>query len=164
MYSKSLCYLPKSLAYLFIFFFFNDTATTEIYTLSLHDALPISPHLMQASGLGPGGLLTQHQVPVAVDLAGVGENLQDHLQLRTVYRVRGAQTVNTLYRNWITRGGMGLQYLLLRSGPMTMPPSTLGAFAKSDPALASPDLEWHVQPLSLAKFGEPLHPFGAITP
>ena len=123
-----------------------------------------SPHLMQASGLGPAGLLTQHQVPVAVDLPGVGENLQDHLQLRTVYRVRGARTVNTLYRNWITRAGMGLQYLLLRSGPMTMPPSTLGAFAKSDPALASPDLEWHVQPLSLAKFGEPLHPFGAITP
>jgi choline dehydrogenase len=103
-------------------------------------------------------------VPVAVDLPGVGENLQDHLQLRTVYRVRGAPTVNTLYRNWITRAGMGLQYLLLRSGPMTMPPSTLGAFAKSDPALGSPDLEWHVQPLSLPKFGEPLHPFGAITP
>ncbi len=123
-----------------------------------------SPHLMQVSGLGPAGLLAQHHVPVAVDLPGVGENLQDHLQLRTVYRVRGAQTVNTLYRNWITRAGMGLQYLLLRSGPMTMPPSTLGAFAKSDPALASPDLEWHVQPLSLPKFGEPLHPFGAITP
>ncbi|MBI3224882.1 MAG: GMC family oxidoreductase N-terminal domain-containing protein [Mycolicibacterium cosmeticum] len=123
-----------------------------------------SPHLMQASGLGPAGLLTHHQVRVEVDLPGVGENLQDHLQLRTVYRVRGAQTVNTLYRNWITRGGMGIQYALLRSGPMTMPPSTLGAFAKSDPALASPDLEWHVQPLSLAKFGEPLHKFGAITP
>ncbi|MFB1298880.1 GMC family oxidoreductase [Mycobacterium sp. pW049] len=123
-----------------------------------------SPHLMQASGLGPAALLTQHQVPVAVDLPGVGENLQDHLQLRTVYRVRGARTVNTLYRNWITRAGMGLQYLLLRSGPMTMPPSTLGAFAKSDPALASADLEWHVQPLSLKKFGEPLHRFGAITP
>ncbi len=123
-----------------------------------------SPHLMQVSGLGPAGLLAQHQVPVAVDLPGVGENLQDHLQLRTVYRVRGAPTVNTLYRNWISRAGMGLQYLLLRSGPMTMPPSTLGAFAKSDPALASPDLEWHVQPLSLPKFGEPLHPFGAITP
>lgn len=123
-----------------------------------------SPHLMQASGLGPAGLLTHHHVRVEVDLPGVGENLQDHLQLRTVYRVRGAQTVNTLYRNWITRGGMGIQYALLRSGPMTMPPSTLGAFAKSDPALASPDLEWHVQPLSLAKFGEPLHKFGAITP
>lgn len=123
-----------------------------------------SPHLMQVSGLGPAELLTQHHVPVVVDLPGVGENLQDHLQLRTVYQVQGARTVNTLYRNWITRGGMGLQYLTLRSGPMTMPPSTLGAFAKSDPALASPDLEWHVQPLSLPKFGEPLHRFGAITP
>jgi choline dehydrogenase len=123
-----------------------------------------SPHLMQLSGLGPAGLLAQHQVPVAVDLPGVGENLQDHLQLRTVYRVQGVRTVNTLYRNWITRGGMGLQYMTLRSGPMTMPPSTLGAFAKSDAALASPDLEWHVQPLSLPKFGEPLHSFGAITP
>ncbi len=123
-----------------------------------------SPHLMQVSGLGPADVLTRHHVPVAVDLPGVGENLQDHLQLRTVYRVRGVRTVNTLYRNWITRAGMGLQYLLMRSGPMTMPPSTLGAFAKSDPALASPDLEWHVQPLSLPKFGEPLHPFGAITP
>lgn len=123
-----------------------------------------SPHLLQVSGLGPAGLLAEHDVPVAVDLPGVGENLQDHLQLRTVYRVRGARTVNTLYRNWVTRAGMGLQYLLMRSGPMTMPPSTLGAFAKSDPALVSPDLEWHVQPLSLAKFGEPLHRFAAITP
>ena len=123
-----------------------------------------SPHLMQVSGLGPAGLLAEHGVPVVADLPGVGENLQDHLQLRTVYRIQGAPTVNTLYRNWITRAGMGLQYLLLRSGPMTMPPSTLGAFMKSDPALASPDLEWHVQPLSLPKFGEPLHPFGAITP
>ncbi|MCV7192781.1 GMC family oxidoreductase [Mycolicibacterium brumae] len=123
-----------------------------------------SPQLMQVSGLGPAELLTRHQVPVTVDLPGVGENLQDHLQLRTVYRVRGARTVNTLYRNWFTRAGMGLQYMSLRSGPMTMPPSTLGAFAKSDAALASPDLEWHVQPLSLPKFGEPLHPFAAITP
>lgn len=123
-----------------------------------------SPHLMQVSGLGPAELLAQHHIPVAVDLPGVGENLQDHLQLRMVYRIKGAPTVNTLYRNWITRGGMGLQYLLFRSGPMTMPPSTLGAFAKSDPELTSPDLEWHVQPLSLPKFGEPLHRFGAITP
>lgn len=123
-----------------------------------------SPHLMQISGLGPAKLLAQHHVPVAVDLPGVGHNLQDHLQLRTVFRIRGARTVNTLYRNWITRGGMGLQYAMLRSGPLTMPPSTLGAFAKSDPTLASPDLEWHVQPLSLPKFGDPLHPFPAITP
>ena len=123
-----------------------------------------SPHLMQTSGLGPAGLLAAHQIPVRVDLPGVGENLQDHLQLRTVYRVQGARTVNTLYRNLFTRAGMGLQYLLTRSGPMTMPPSTLGAFATSDPGRTSPDLEWHVQPLSLAKFGEPLHGFGAITP
>ena len=123
-----------------------------------------SPHLMQVSGLGPAELLARHQVPVAVNLPGVGENLQDHLQLRTIYRVRGVRTVNTLYRNWITRAGMGAQYLMLRSGPMTMPPSTLGAFAKSDAALSSPNMEWHVQPLSLPKFGDPLHPFGAITP
>ncbi|MCV7085326.1 GMC family oxidoreductase N-terminal domain-containing protein [Mycolicibacter hiberniae] len=123
-----------------------------------------SPHLMQLSGLGPAGLLAQHHVPVVVDLPGVGENLQDHLQLRTIFRIRGARTVNTLYRNPITRAGMAMQYLLLRSGPLTMPPSTLGAFAKSDPALASPDLEWHVQPLSLPKFGDPLHRYAAITP
>jgi len=123
-----------------------------------------SPHLMQVSGLGPAELLTRHGVPVAVELPGVGENLQDHLQIRSVYRVQNARTVNTLYRNWITRAGMGIQYLLMRSGPLTMPPSTLGAFAKSEPELASPDLEWHVQPLSLPKFGEPLHPYGAITP
>ncbi len=87
-----------------------------------------SPHLMQVSGLGPAELLTEHHVPVAVDLPGVGEkNLQDHLQIRSVYRIRGgARTVNTLYRNLITRAGMGIQYALLRSGPMTMPPSTLG--------------------------------------
>jgi len=123
-----------------------------------------SPQLMQVSGLGPAGLLSSHQLPVLVDLPGVGENLQDHLQIRTVYKVQGAPTVNTLYRNWISRAGMALEYLLWKTGPMTMPPSTLGAFAKSDPSLASANLEWHVQPLSLPKFGEPLHPFGAITP
>lgn len=123
-----------------------------------------SPQLLQVSGVGPAALLSAHQIPVRVELPGVGENLQDHLQIRTVYKVSGAPTVNTLYRNWITRAGMALQYLLFKTGPMTMPPSTLGAFAKSDPSLASANLEWHVQPLSLPKFGEPLHPFGAITP
>ncbi|MEY3970759.1 MAG: hypothetical protein RLZZ80_457 [Pseudomonadota bacterium] len=123
-----------------------------------------SPQLLQVSGVGPANLLSAHQIPVRVELPGVGENLQDHLQIRTVYKVSGAPTVNTLYRNWITRAGMALQYLLFKTGPMTMPPSTLGAFAKSDPSLASANLEWHVQPLSLPKFGEPLHPFGAITP
>ncbi|MFZ9670536.1 MAG: GMC family oxidoreductase [Burkholderiaceae bacterium] len=123
-----------------------------------------SPQLLQVSGVGPADLLSAHQIPVRVELPGVGENLQDHLQIRTVYKVSGAPTVNTLYKNWITRAGMALQYLLFKTGPMTMPPSTLGAFAKSDPSLASANLEWHVQPLSLPKFGEPLHPFGAITP
>lgn len=123
-----------------------------------------SPQLLQVSGVGPADLLSAHQIPVRVELPGVGENLQDHLQIRTVYKVSGAPTVNTLCKNWITRAGMALQYLLFKTGPMTMPPSTLGAFAKSDPGLASANLEWHVQPLSLPKFGEPLHPFGAITP
>lgn len=123
-----------------------------------------SPQLMQVSGLGPGAALQAHQIPVRLDLPGVGENLQDHLQIRTVFKIHGAPTVNTLYRNLFTRAGMGLEYLLFRRGPLTMPPSTLGAFAKSDPSLPSADLEWHVQPLSLPKFGEPLHPFGAITP
>ncbi len=123
-----------------------------------------SPHLLQASGIGPAAVLSAVGVPVVHDLAGVGENLQDHLQIRTVYQVANCATVNTLYRNPLTRIGMALQYAFLRSGPMTMPPSTLGAFAKSRPECVTPDLEWHVQPLSLPKFGEPLHRFNAITP
>jgi choline dehydrogenase len=123
-----------------------------------------SPHLLQASGIGPAAVLSAVGVPIVHDLAGVGENLQDHLQIRTVYQVANCATVNTLYRNPLTRIGMALQYAFLRSGPMTMPPSTLGAFAKSHPECPTPDLEWHVQPLSLPKFGEPLHRFNAITP
>jgi len=123
-----------------------------------------SPHVLQNSGVGPAQWLARQQIPTRLCVEGVGRNLQDHLQIRTVYRITGAPTVNTLYRNPLTRLGMGLQYLLFRTGPMTMPPSTLGAFAKSDPGQASTNLEWHLQPLSLPKFGEPLHPFGAITP
>ena len=123
-----------------------------------------TPQLLQASGIGPADLLSELQVPVQLDLPGVGENLQDHLQIRTVYTVQGARTVNSLYNNPITRFGMAAQYFLSRTGPMTMPPSTLGAFAKSSDKEASADLEWHVQPLSLPKFGEPLHGFDAITP
>jgi choline dehydrogenase len=123
-----------------------------------------SPHLLQLSGIGPGRLLQEYGIAVAHDLAGVGENLQDHLQIRMVYEVKNARTVNTLYHNLFTRAGMALQYALLRSGPMTMPPSTLGAFAKSDPQQTSANMEWHVQPLSLPKFGEALHKYSAITP
>jgi choline dehydrogenase len=123
-----------------------------------------SPHLLQVSGIGPAERLQALGVAPIMDLPGVGENLQDHLQIRTVYKVERCKTVNTLYRNIFTRIGMGLQYALFRTGPLTMPPSTLGAFAKSAPSQATPDMEWHVQPLSLPKFGEPLHPFNAITP
>lgn len=123
-----------------------------------------SPHLLQVSGIGPARHLQDSGITPVVDLPGVGENLQDHLQIRTVYQVANCKTVNTLYKNIFTRLGMGLQYALFRTGPMTMPPSTLGAFAKSSEQESTPDMEWHVQPLSLPKFGEPLHPFNAITP
>ena len=123
-----------------------------------------SPHILQASGIGDPKHLAEFYVPVRQDLPGVGQNLQDHLQIRTIFKIKNARTVNSLYANPLSRIGMALQYGLLRRGPMTMPPSTLGAFTKSDPSQPSANLEWHVQPLSLPKFGEPLHEFDAITP
>ena len=94
---------------------------------------------------------------------GVGENLQDHLQLRTIFRIAGARTLNVEYRSLLRRAGMALDYALRRRGPITMAPSQLGVFAKSSPDFATANLEFHVQPLSLDRFGEPLHPFPAIT-
>jgi choline dehydrogenase len=123
-----------------------------------------SPQLLQLSGIGPGPLLAQCGIEVKKELAGVGENLQDHLQIRTVYRVNNTVTLNKLYNSLWGKIRMGLEYALLRKGPMTMPPSQLGAFAMSDPGQATPNMEWHVQPLSLDKFGDPLHRFNAITP
>jgi len=123
-----------------------------------------SPHLLQVSGIGSRSHLESIGVKTQVELPGIGENLQDHLQIRTVYQVENCKTVNSLYKNLFTRIGMGLEYLLKRTGPLTMPPSTLGAFTKSDPSQTSANIEWHVQPLSLPKFGEPLHAFNAITP
>lgn len=123
-----------------------------------------SPHILQASGIGDPKHLAEFYIPVQQGLPGVGQNLQDHLQIRTVFKIKNARTVNSLYANPLSRIGMALQYGFLRRGPMTMPPSTLGAFAKSDPSQPSANLEWHVQPLSLPKFGEPLHAFDAITP
>ena len=139
-------------------------------TVSIRDQLILatgavsSPHLLQVSGIGAAPMLSGLGITPICDLPGVGENLQDHLQIRTVYQVAHCKTVNTLYRNPITRLGMGLQYALFRTGPLTMPPSTLGAFAKSNPLQPTANIEWHVQPLSLPKFGEPLHAFNAITP
>jgi choline dehydrogenase len=122
-----------------------------------------SPQLLQLSGIGPGDLLQRHGIEVIHELPGVGENLQDHLQLRLIYRVENTRTVNQEAGSLLGRARMGLQYALFRRGPLTMAPSQLGAFAKSDPALETPNLEYHVQPLSLDKFGEPLHPFPAFT-
>lgn len=123
-----------------------------------------SPQILQLSGIGPGPLLQEQGIAVHRELPGVGENLQDHLQIRSVYRVSNTVTLNQLYNSWWGKMKMGLDYLLFRKGPMTMPPSQLGAFARSDPGQATPNMEWHVQPLSLDKFGEPLHHFNAITP
>jgi choline dehydrogenase len=122
-----------------------------------------SPQLLQLSGVGPGDLLQEHGLAVVHELAGVGANLQDHLQLRLVYKVENTRTLNEDANRLLGRARMGLQYVLFRRGPLTMAPSQLGAFAKSDPARATPNLEYHVQPLSLDKFGDPLHPFPAFT-
>jgi choline dehydrogenase len=123
-----------------------------------------SPQLLQLSGIGPGDLLQKLQIPVAHSLPGVGENLQDHLQIRMQYKVRNVRTLNGMANSLLGKAAMALEYLMFRTGPLTMPPSQAGAFAKSDPSEPTPNIEWHVQPLSLDKFGEPLHSFPAITP
>ena len=123
-----------------------------------------SPQILQLSGIGPGELLRTHDIPVRCDLPGVGGNLHDHLQVRTIYQVSNTTTLNRRARSLFGRALMGLEYALFRTGPLTMPPSQLGAFARSSEDEPSANLEWHVQPLSLEKFGEPLHRFDAITP
>ncbi|HEX2827349.1 MAG TPA: GMC family oxidoreductase N-terminal domain-containing protein [Burkholderiales bacterium] len=122
-----------------------------------------SPQILQLSGIGPGGLLQQHGIPVVHDAPGVGANLQDHLQLRMAFKVRHALTLNTLLGSWWHKGRMAAEYACFRTGAMTMPPSQLGAFTRSDPSQATPNLEYHVQPISLDRFGEPPHRFNAFT-
>ena len=122
-----------------------------------------SPQLLQLAGIGPPALLQELGIPVAHAQDGVGANLQDHLQIRTVYKVKHTRTLNEQANSLLGRARMGLEYALFRRGPLTMAPSQLGAFAKSDPSRATPDLEYHVQPLSLDRFGAPLHPFPAFT-
>jgi choline dehydrogenase len=122
-----------------------------------------SPQILQLSGIGPAALLQQHGIPVAEDLPGVGANLQDHLQIRSVYKVEGVKTLNTLANSLWGKAMIGLEYALTRSGPMSMSPSQLGAFTRSDPSQPWPNIEYHVQPLSLDAFGEPLHKFPAFT-
>lgn len=122
-----------------------------------------SPHLLQLSGVGPASWLQQIGIPVVHDSPGIGMNLQDHLQLRMAFKVQGVETLNRQANSLIGKARMGLQYALWRRGPLTMSPSQLGAFAYSGPEATSADVEYHVQPLSLDRFGEPLHRFPAIT-
>lgn len=122
-----------------------------------------SPAILQRSGLGPAGLLQQRGITVQHDLPGVGANLQDHLQIRAVFKVQGAATLNVLASSVWGKAKIGLEYALRRSGPMSMAPSQLGAFTRSDPGQPYANLEYHVQPLSLDAFGEPLHAFPAFT-
>jgi choline dehydrogenase len=123
-----------------------------------------SPQLLQLSGIGPPELLKQHGIEVRQALAGVGENLHDHLQIRLQYKVKNVKTLNGIANSLFGKALMALEYFAFRTGPLTMPPSQAGAFAKSDPSQPTPNIEWHVQPLSLDKFGDPLHSFPAITP
>ena len=122
-----------------------------------------SPKVLELSGIGRPEVLQALGLPVHHSLPGVGENLQDHLQIRTVFKVHNAATLNTRYHNLVSRAAMGLEYALRRTGPLSMAPSQLGIFARSHPRVATPDLEYHVQPLSTDRLGEPLHRFGAVT-
>ena len=122
-----------------------------------------TPQILQLSGLGPAALLQEKGIAVVKDMPGVGNNLQDHLQIRAVYKVQNANTLNVQANSWIGKARMGLQYLWNRTGPLSMSPSQLGAFTRSDPSQPYPNIQYHVQPLSLDAFGSPLHTFDAIT-
>jgi choline dehydrogenase-like flavoprotein len=122
-----------------------------------------SPQILQLSGIGPGALLRKYGIEVQHELPGVGENLQDHLQVRCAYKVSGVKTMNERYQSLLQRAGFALDYAVRRRGPMTMAPSQLGAFTKSDASRETPNLQYHIQPLTLPKFGEPLDPFPAFT-
>jgi len=122
-----------------------------------------SVQILKLSGVGPAAELRNHGLPVVIDKPWLGENLQDHLQLRLIHKVTGIKTLNEQYRSLVGRMAMGLDYVLRRRGPLTMAPSQLGLFTRSDPSRARANLQFHVQPLSLDKFGDPLHAFPAFT-
>ncbi len=122
-----------------------------------------SPKLLELSGIGRSDVLGKFSIPVLHELQGVGENLQDHLQIRTVYKIKNATTLNEQANSIFGKMKMGAEYLLKQTGPLSMAPSQLGIFTKSDPSVETPDLEYHVQPLSTDKLGDPLHPFPAVT-
>ena len=122
-----------------------------------------SPQLLQLSGIGPAALLQSKGIALRLDLPGVGANLQDHLQIRTVFKVKNTPTLNTIASSLWGKARIGLEYVLKRTGPMSMAPSQLGAFTRSDPQQPYPNIQYHVQPLSLDAFGSPLHTFNAMT-
>jgi choline dehydrogenase-like flavoprotein len=122
-----------------------------------------SPQIMMLSGVGPAAQLAERGIKVVLDKPGVGGNLQDHLQLRLIYKVSGIKTLNETYRSLFQRALMGLDYAFRRHGPLTMAPSQLGMFTRSDPKRERANIQFHVQPLSLDRFGEPLHEFPAFT-
>lgn len=122
-----------------------------------------SPQLLQLSGIGPGALLQRHAIEVRADRAAIGANLQDHLQIRCAYKVENAKTLNTMTSSLFGKARIALEYALKRSGPMAMAPSQLAAFVRSAETVETPDLEYHVQPLTLEAFGGDLHDFPAVT-
>ena len=122
-----------------------------------------TPHLLELSGIGRGDVLVAGGIAPLVEVPGVGENLQDHLQLRLAFKVQGVKTLNTLANSLWGKAMIAAEYALNRSGPMSMSPSQAGIFTRSGPEKATPDLEFHIQPVSLDRFGEPVHPFPAIT-
>ena len=122
-----------------------------------------TPPLLERSGIGDGARLRDLGIETIHHLPGVGENLQDHLQLRPIFKVEGVRTLNREYRSLARRALYGVQYALFRKGPLTMAPSHVGAFTRSSDEFATPNLQFHIQPLSLDKFGDPLHPFDALT-
>jgi len=134
-----------------------------------HEAVILSagaigtPQILQLSGIGPANLLQKYGITTMVNLPGVGQNLQDHLQIRSVYKVEGVNTLNTMSNSFWGKAKIGMEYALKRSGPMSMAPSQLGVFTRSSADQTYPNIEYHVQPLSLDAFGEPLHEFPAFT-
>ena len=122
-----------------------------------------SPQILQLSGVGPADRLAELGIKLVCDKPGVGNNLQDHLQQRAIYKVHGVKTLNETYHSLIGRGLMGAEYALFQTGPLTMAPSQLGIFTTSSPEHERANIQFHVQPLSLDKFGDPLHRFPAVT-
>jgi choline dehydrogenase len=137
-------------------------ATARIETVLAAGSIG-SPAILQRSGIGDGGQLSKLGIESKIHLSGVGQNLQDHLQLRSIYQVEGIRSLNKIANSRIGQMMMGLEYMWRRGGPLSMAPSQLGVFTRSDASQLTPNLEYHVQPLSLDKFGDPLHHFPAFT-